>query len=253
MLGEHLDRLRARLPDPDPCVPGARRAGASTRCCSRSGRATRSPTSAGGCSAATRWRRARRRGRPGRASSFGTAATVFVTFVALYKQDFLSIPQSIGLGVVLAVAGAARRPLRVAAEARRGREGQRPPPRRARRCARPARRVPLRRSRGVLHDAGVPNVGRRSRAARRRRRTRACRSANPRTRAAGLPGRPRRESGATACEAQVAGRSSKRRTRRPSRNTSGCLHRPAPRARGGSARSRSRDPGRPGGRRRLST
>jgi phosphatidate cytidylyltransferase len=35
---------------------------------------------------------------------FGTAATVFVAFIALYKQDFLSIPQSIGLGVVLAVA-----------------------------------------------------------------------------------------------------------------------------------------------------
>jgi len=36
--------------------------------------------------------------------AFGTAATVFVTFVALYKQDFLSIPQSVGLGVVLAIA-----------------------------------------------------------------------------------------------------------------------------------------------------
>jgi phosphatidate cytidylyltransferase len=36
---------------------------------------------------------------------FGTAATIFVAFVALYKQDFLSIPQSIVLGVVLAVAG----------------------------------------------------------------------------------------------------------------------------------------------------
>jgi phosphatidate cytidylyltransferase len=36
---------------------------------------------------------------------FGTAATVFVAFVALYKQDFLTIPQSIVLGVVLAVAG----------------------------------------------------------------------------------------------------------------------------------------------------
>jgi phosphatidate cytidylyltransferase len=35
---------------------------------------------------------------------FGTAATIFVTFIALYKQDFLSIPQSIVLGVVLAVA-----------------------------------------------------------------------------------------------------------------------------------------------------
>jgi phosphatidate cytidylyltransferase len=36
---------------------------------------------------------------------FGSAATVFVAFVALYKQHFLSIPQSIVLGVVLAVAG----------------------------------------------------------------------------------------------------------------------------------------------------
>jgi len=35
---------------------------------------------------------------------FGTAATVFVAFVALYKQHFLTIPQSIVLGAVLAVA-----------------------------------------------------------------------------------------------------------------------------------------------------
>jgi len=36
---------------------------------------------------------------------FGTAATVFVAFVALYKQDYLSIGESIVLGVVIAVAG----------------------------------------------------------------------------------------------------------------------------------------------------
>jgi phosphatidate cytidylyltransferase len=36
---------------------------------------------------------------------FGSAATIFVAFVALYKQDFLTIAQSIILGVVLAVAG----------------------------------------------------------------------------------------------------------------------------------------------------
>jgi phosphatidate cytidylyltransferase len=36
---------------------------------------------------------------------FGSAATVFVAFVAMYKQDFLSIPQSIVLGVILAVVG----------------------------------------------------------------------------------------------------------------------------------------------------
>jgi len=36
--------------------------------------------------------------------AFGTAATIFVAFVALYKQDFLTIPESIVLGAVLAVA-----------------------------------------------------------------------------------------------------------------------------------------------------
>ena len=36
--------------------------------------------------------------------AFGTAATVFVAFVALYDQDFLSIGESIVLGAVLAVA-----------------------------------------------------------------------------------------------------------------------------------------------------
>ena len=35
---------------------------------------------------------------------FGTAATIFVTFVALYKQDYLSIGESIVLGLVIAVA-----------------------------------------------------------------------------------------------------------------------------------------------------
>jgi phosphatidate cytidylyltransferase len=38
---------------------------------------------------------------------FGTAATIFVTFVALYKQDYLSIGESILLGLVIAVAGPA--------------------------------------------------------------------------------------------------------------------------------------------------
>jgi phosphatidate cytidylyltransferase len=35
---------------------------------------------------------------------FGTAATIFVTFVALYKQDYLSIPESLVLGGVIALA-----------------------------------------------------------------------------------------------------------------------------------------------------
>jgi phosphatidate cytidylyltransferase len=36
---------------------------------------------------------------------FGSAATIFVTFVALYKQDYLSIGQSLILGLVIAIAG----------------------------------------------------------------------------------------------------------------------------------------------------
>jgi phosphatidate cytidylyltransferase len=36
---------------------------------------------------------------------FGTAATIFVAFVALYKQDYLSIGESILLGLVIAIAG----------------------------------------------------------------------------------------------------------------------------------------------------
>jgi phosphatidate cytidylyltransferase len=36
---------------------------------------------------------------------FGTIATVFVSFVALYKQEFISIADSIILGIVIAVAG----------------------------------------------------------------------------------------------------------------------------------------------------
>jgi phosphatidate cytidylyltransferase len=38
---------------------------------------------------------------------FGMAATVFVAFVALYKQDYLSISESIVLGIVIALAGPA--------------------------------------------------------------------------------------------------------------------------------------------------
>jgi phosphatidate cytidylyltransferase len=36
---------------------------------------------------------------------FGTIATVFVTFVALYKQDYVSISDSIFLGLAISVAG----------------------------------------------------------------------------------------------------------------------------------------------------
>ena len=83
-----------------PTTAGSR----SSPCCSPSGRATRSRTSAGACSAGTRWRRRRRPARRGRASCSARRRRSFVAFVALYKQDFLSIGDSIVLGVVLAVA-----------------------------------------------------------------------------------------------------------------------------------------------------
>jgi phosphatidate cytidylyltransferase len=38
---------------------------------------------------------------------FGTAATIFVAFIAFYKQDFLTIGQSIVVGVVIAIAAPA--------------------------------------------------------------------------------------------------------------------------------------------------
>jgi phosphatidate cytidylyltransferase len=38
---------------------------------------------------------------------FGTAATIFVAFVAFYKQGFLTIGQSIVVGVVIAIAAPA--------------------------------------------------------------------------------------------------------------------------------------------------
>jgi phosphatidate cytidylyltransferase len=37
--------------------------------------------------------------------AFGTAATIFVAFVALYKQHYISIADSIVLGIVLSIAG----------------------------------------------------------------------------------------------------------------------------------------------------
>ena len=80
----------------------------------------------------------------------GTVATIAVTFIALYKQSFLSIPESLVLGAGDRDRGAARRPVRVGAQARRGREGFGPAARRARRRARPHRRPALRLGGGVL-------------------------------------------------------------------------------------------------------
>jgi phosphatidate cytidylyltransferase len=34
----------------------------------------------------------------------GTAVTIFVSFIAVYKQDFLSVPESVVVGAVIAVA-----------------------------------------------------------------------------------------------------------------------------------------------------
>ena len=129
------DGARRRLDRPRPRRPAgccatsrrARAAGGVHACCSRSGRATRSRTSSAAWSAATSSRRRSRPGKTWEGFVAGTVATIFVTFVALYqdRDDFLSIGQSLLLGARDRRRGAARRPVRVAAQARHGREGQR--------------------------------------------------------------------------------------------------------------------------------
>jgi phosphatidate cytidylyltransferase len=76
---------------------------------------------------------------------FGTAAAIFVVFVALYqdREDFLTIGESPSLGVVVA-GRAARRPLRVHAQTRHGREGLRKILAGSRGVSRPRRHHPLR-------------------------------------------------------------------------------------------------------------
>ena len=70
-------------------------------------------------------------------------------------EDFLSIPESLLLGLVDRARGGARRPVRVGGQARSRGEGLGPPARRARRHARPARFAALGRPRRVLHDPRV--------------------------------------------------------------------------------------------------
>ena len=67
---------------------------AASRCCSRSGRATRSPTPAGARSGVTAWPRTHRPGKTWEGFAFGAAATVFVAFVALYKA---ALPERLGV------------------------------------------------------------------------------------------------------------------------------------------------------------
>ena len=90
----------------------------------------------------------------------GVVAAMVVTFVVLYndRDEFLSIPEMLLLGAVIALAAVARRPLRVRREARPRGEGLRPPPRRPRWHARPPGRAPLGRTGCVLRD---PRRGRR--------------------------------------------------------------------------------------------
>ena len=82
----------------------------------------------------------------------GTIAAVLVPFFAFYDEDFLTVPRPRCSHRRRRARG---RPLRVSAEARRRCEGQRPHLARARRDARPARRLSLHRCRRVLPVEGV--------------------------------------------------------------------------------------------------
>ena len=117
-----LDRLRARAPDPAAREPRDGRTSIFAVAPRASSPPTSSPTSAGGSRAATGWRRRSRRGRPGRASSAGAACD---------RRDLRSSSSTTGFhdgrrccsASAVGARGAARRPVRVAREARPRREG----------------------------------------------------------------------------------------------------------------------------------
>ena len=105
------DGARRRLDRPRPraraAAAGHRRArgpGGLHRHARGLGRRRGARTSSGCSSAGTSLRRRSLLARPGKGSSAGTVATIGVTFVTLYKQDFLSIPESLALGAVIAFA-----------------------------------------------------------------------------------------------------------------------------------------------------
>ena len=86
---------------------------------------------------------------------FGTAATMFVTFVTLYKQDFLTIGQSLVVGAVVAVAAPVGDLFESMLKRDMDVKDTGTPARRPRRHARPHRRPALRRPGRVLHDPGL--------------------------------------------------------------------------------------------------
>ena len=152
--GRGLDRRRPRLPDPAARAARSTAGWPRSRSCSRSGRATRSPTLGGRLFGRHKMAPATSPGKTWEGFVVGSAATIFVAFVALYHQHFLTIGQSVALGVVRRGRRAARRPLRVAAQARHGGQGHRHAPRWPRRHARPDRRPALRSAGRVLRDPG---------------------------------------------------------------------------------------------------
>ncbi len=106
VLGRGLDRARADLHPVPPRHARARTAGVPSRCSCRSGPATRRRSSSG--SLVGRHKLAPRisPGKTWEGFVAGTSATIFVAFVALYdaRHDFLSIGQSLLLGLAIAVA-----------------------------------------------------------------------------------------------------------------------------------------------------
>ena len=85
---------------------------------------------------------------------FGAVGGVLTTWIALYEEDlFTDGWRPFFFGGVIVVAARLRRPLRVARQARPGREGLGRPAPRPRRRARPDRLAPLRRPRGLLRPA----------------------------------------------------------------------------------------------------
>ncbi len=152
---DRLDRARRRARGAAARARPRRRAGADGAARARSS-ATRSRTSAGGCSAATR---CRRRSRPTRPSEGLACGIVVGTLVVWYWSQTYSDEHWISGtdGLLLGLDGrdrrADRRPLRVADQARHGYQGHRDAVRGPRRRAGPRRRRAVRARRRLLRLA----------------------------------------------------------------------------------------------------
>ena len=162
--GDHASSARSgsgwRSPTRSCCASSRTAAGSCSPCCSARSSATRRPTSAGACSARGRSRCACRPTRPSRGSRCGVIGAALAVWWYGLSSEWMGGVKGILLGARGRRRRAARRPVRVEDQARRGDEGRGHAVRRPRRRAGPARRRVLHPRRRVLRVAGAAMSGR---------------------------------------------------------------------------------------------